>query len=238
MLLVESVLPGRPWQVPRKKRLIFHFLLSALNNVLLRLTALPLLLIWQGTVNSRGWGLCPALGLTGPWEILTSLVVLDMLDYWWHRWNHRVSLLWRFHKVHHVDTHVDVTTAMRFHPGELLISSGFKAVWILLVGPSLWTFVIFEAAVTIASQFHHTNIDFPDRIEAVIRSLIVTPRYHTAHHTVSRRTGDNNFATILIFWDRIFGTYRRPDREDTFLSFASTLKGPFSTDIRILRHRS
>ena len=241
MFWVESILPSRPWQAARRVRLLFHLTLSVFNNILLRLTVIGPLLVWQGVVNSKGWGLCPLLGLKGPWEILASLVVLDMLDYWWHRWNHRIPLLWRFHKVHHVDTHVDVTTSLRFHPGELLISFGVKAVWILLVGPSIWTFAVFEASVTLASQFHHTNTDFGNRTEAVIRSLIVTPRYHAAHHTVKRRTGDNNFAVILIFWDKIFGTYRRPDYEemknlglprgrDSYLSFASTLKGPFTSE--------
>ena len=241
MLRVESILPVRSWQVARRKRLLFHFALSAFNSIVLRLTVFAPLMLWRGVVNSEGLGLCPMLGLKGPWEMAVSLVVLDMFDYWWHRWNHRVRLLWRFHKVHHVDTHVDVTTSLRFHPGELLISSGVKAVWILLVGPSIWTFAVFEASVTLASQFHHTNTDFGNRTEAAIRSVIVTPRYHAAHHTVKRRTGDNNFATILIFWDKIFGTYRRPDYaemknlglprgRESYLSFASTLKGPFTSE--------
>ena len=241
MSRAESILPVRPWQVARRKRLLFHLSLSAFNSIVLRLTVFAPLMMWRVAVNSEGLGLCPMLGLKGPWEMAVSLVILDMFDYWWHRWNHRIGLLWRFHKVHHVDTHVDVTTSLRFHPGELLISSGVKAVWILLVGPSIWTFAVFEAAVTLASQFHHTNTDFGNRTEAVIRSVIVTPRYHAAHHTVKQRTGDNNFAAILIFWDKIFGTYRRPDYEEmknlglprgreSYLSFASTLIGPFRSE--------
>lgn len=210
-----------------------------MNNVVLGLTVVVPLLMWQGFVYSRGWGLCPLLGLEGASQIIVSLVIFDLLNYWWHRWNHRIALLWRFHKVHHVDTHVDVTTSMRFHPGELLISSLFKAGWILVLGPSLWAFVIFEVSVTVASQFHHTNIDFSDRLESILRSFIVTPRYHTAHHTVKRRTGNNNFGTILIFWDKLFGSYFEPDYEemkqlglakgrDSYLSFAATLTGPFA----------
>jgi sterol desaturase/sphingolipid hydroxylase (fatty acid hydroxylase superfamily) len=180
------------------------------------------------------------LGLRGWPEFIVGLIILDMLDYWWHRFNHRVPFLWRFHKVHHVDTHVDVTTSLRFHPGELLISGGVKAVWILALGPSILAFSIFESAVSLASQFHHSNIDFSDRVENPLRKCFVTPRYHASHHTVCRRTGDANFSTIFIFWDKLFKTYREPDYEEMktlglergredYLSFATTLKGPFST---------
>ena len=182
----------------------------------------------------------PALGIEGYPEVIASIVILDMFDYWWHRFNHRVPLLWRFHKVHHVDTHVDVTTSLRFHPGELMISAFLKALWILMLGPSILAFAMFESATTLAAQFHHTNIDFPDSVETPLRKIIVTPRYHASHHTVTPRTGNENFATILIFWDKLFGTYRIPDYEemktlglkigrDTYLSFTTTLKAPFTS---------
>ncbi|MDZ7844361.1 MAG: sterol desaturase family protein [Anaerolineales bacterium] len=152
------------------------------------------------------------------------------------------GLLWRFHKVHHVDTHVDVTTALRFHPGELFISFFVKLLWIAAWGPSLVGFAVFEICVSLASQFHHSNIDFPERWERRLRLFIVTPRFHTSHHTVSRRTGDANFATIFIVWDRLFGTYREPDPREMrelglaegrgdYLSFGTWLAEPF-------RHRN
>lgn len=239
MFCIETMRPCRGWDVLRRARLLFHLGLSILNNVILRLTVVGPLLMWLGVVNSRGWGICPLFGFEGSLQIIVCLVIFDLFDYWWHRWNHRIGLLWRFHKVHHVDTQVDVTTSMRFHPGELLISSVFKAGWILILGPSLWTFVIFEVSVTLASQFHHANIDFSDSVESILRSVIVTPRYHTAHHTVKRRTGNNNFSAVLIFWDKLFGTYFEPDFEemkqlglangrDSYLSIAATLKGPFA----------
>jgi len=99
--------------------------------------------------------------------------------------------------------------------------------------------VAFEIAVSLASQFHHSNIDFPDRWERLLRLFIVTPRFHTSHHTVSWRTGDANFATIFIIWDHLFGTYQQPDEEemrelglaegrDDYLSFVTWLTEPFS----------
>ena len=240
MFSAETLFPARRWQEPRKRRLFFHLALMIFNVALLRFPAVLPLLFWRQTVVAKGWGAAAMLGLKGPALVLATVVLFDLFDYWWHRFNHRVAFLWRFHKVHHVDTHVDITTSLRFHPGELMISAAFRAVWILIWGPSLWALVIFETSITMAAQFHHCNIDFPDGLEFAIRKLFVTPRYHAAHHTVGRRTGDANFSTIFIFWDKIFGTYRQPDyaemqllglpegRQD-YLSFATTLKGPFTS---------
>lgn len=235
----ESFAPARPWRDRRAKRAAFHAALAAFNTALLRLTLVGPLLALGGLIRANGWGLAPAAGLTGAAEILASLVALDFLNYWWHRFNHTLPLLWRFHKVHHVDTHVDVTTSLRFHPGEFIISSGVKALWLLLIGPSLAAFAIFEAATSLAAQFHHGNIDFPDAVERPLRRLIVTPRFHAAHHTVSTRSREANFSTIFIAWDRLFGSYREPDYKEietlglprgreSYLSLKASLAAPFT----------
>ena len=241
MFLIETLRPNRKWQDPRKKRLLFHLSLAIFNSIILRLPAFLPLLLWREYVFARQWGIIPFLNLNPITGIILGLVVWDIFNYWWHRFNHRISFLWRFHKVHHVDTHVDVTTSLRFHPGELFISAIVKSTWVLALGPSIWAFVIFETAITTASQFHHSNIDFPDKIEYPLRKLFVTPRYHTSHHTVTPRTGNANFSAIFIFWDKIFATYNEPDREEmkllglckgreSYLSVGSTLKGPFGTE--------
>lgn len=236
--LVETLAAKRPWQAPRGERLRVHATMAVFNTVVLKLIVLAPFLAWTDYVFRQGWGLAPMLGYSGIGGIVATVIVFDMFDYWWHRLNHRFGFLWRFHKVHHVDTHVDVTTALRFHPGELFISFFVKLVWIALWGPSLAGFAAFEIAVSLASQFHHSNIDFPERWERNLRKVIVTPRFHTSHHTVSRRTGDANFATIFIVWDHLFGTYREPDPEEMqelglaegrydYLDFVSWLTEPF-----------
>ncbi|MDZ7828873.1 MAG: sterol desaturase family protein [Halofilum sp. (in: g-proteobacteria)] len=236
--LVESLSAERPWQAPRGERLRVHAAMAVFNTVVLRLVLLAPFLYWADYVAGQGWGLAPLLGYSGIGGIVATVIVLDMFDYWWHRFNHRFGFLWRFHKVHHVDTHVDVTTALRFHPGELFISFFVKLIWIVIWGPSLVAFAVFEISVSLASQFHHSNIDFPDRVERYLRLFIVTPRFHASHHTVSRRTGDANFATIFIVWDRLFGTYEEPDPEEMkelglaegredYLSFMTWLTEPF-----------
>jgi sterol desaturase/sphingolipid hydroxylase (fatty acid hydroxylase superfamily) len=136
--------------------------------------------------------------------------MLDLFDYCWHRANHRLTPLWRMHKAHHADTAMDVTTALRFHPGELLYSGVVKALWVVLWGPTMVAWFLFEALISLCAQFHHSNIDFPDRVERVLSWFVVTPRYHAAHHAVDRHYGDANFSTILSVWDRLFGTYAAP----------------------------
>lgn len=208
--LLESLFPARPIATSRLRRFALHGSIAAFNTATVRVLVFVPFLLWTVYVEEQGWGLSRWLGLTGWIELITSVVVLDLFDYVWHRANHRISVLWRFHKAHHSDTAMDVTTALRFHPGELLLSGFAKAGWILLWGPTVIAWFVFEALISICAQFHHTNIDFPDRIERVLARAIVTPRYHASHHAVDRHYGNANFATILSLWDRLFGTYAAP----------------------------
>lgn len=242
MYTAETIFTDRMWEDSRAKRLSFHVVLAALNTAVVRLVlVLVPLMYFARYLHHQGWGIVSYLGVSGVSEIALTVLVFDLLDYWWHRWNHRLPFLWRFHKVHHTDTHCDSTTALRFHFGELILSFLFKGAGIAIWGPSVWAFVIFEICVTAASQFHHSNLDFPDTVEHGLRTVIVTPRFHVSHHTVSRRTGNNNFATIFILWDHLFGTYRKPDREemqylglpygrDTDLSLKDALTRPLQKD--------
>lgn len=207
---VETLFARRRLTTPRVTRLAFHVGVATVNTVIIRtLTYVPLLL-WSVHVEAQGWGLSRMLGLAGWTELLASLVVLDFFIYLWHRANHRVRFLWRFHKAHHSDPEMDVTTALRFHPGELLISALVKAGWILIWGPTATAWFLFEVSISLAAQFHHTNIDFPDRIERPLRWLVVTPRLHAAHHAVDRAFGNHNFATVFSIWDRLFGSWATP----------------------------
>jgi len=209
-LALETLFPARPWQGDRLRRLGFHAGVAALNTVLVRVFVYVPFLVFSVHVDEEGWGLSRMLGLVGWVEILLSIVVLDFFDYVWHRANHRVRFLWRFHKAHHADTGMDVSTALRFHPGELLISALVKAAWLAVWGPLVVAWFLFEALVSLCAQFHHSNIDFPDGLERWLSLVIVTPRFHAAHHAVDRRYGDANFSTIFSFWDRLFGSYARP----------------------------
>jgi len=211
MLLIETVAPARSWQTDRLKRWLFHGCIAIVNTVFIRLLVYVPLLLWTVQVEQEGWGISRWLGLTGYTELLVSVVVLDLFDYVWHRANHRMSLLWRFHKTHHTDSCMDVTTALRFHPGELVISGLVKALWVVVWGPTVIAWFVFECLVSFSAQFHHANIDFSKRIEAHLSKIIVTPGFHASHHAVDRAYGDANFSTILSCWDRFFGSYNRPE---------------------------
>ncbi|MEW8497819.1 MAG: sterol desaturase family protein, partial [Candidatus Thiodiazotropha taylori] len=106
------------------------------------------------------------------------------------------------------------TTALRFHPGELFLSSFAKALWVLVWGPTAIAWFVFEGLISLCAQFHHSNIDLPEPIERVLSRVIVTPRFHTSHHRVERAYGDANFSTIFSFWDPLFGSYNQMPREE------------------------
>jgi len=242
MALWESIRPVRKWETERSRRWLFHGGVTILNTLLTRLVFLGPVLMWLSFVRDQGWGIGQILGLSGIVEIVATLIVFDAFDYWWHRFNHTIPFLWRFHQMHHMDTQVDVTTSLRFHPGELFLAYCAKAVWILVWGPSLFAFLIFEAAITAYSQFHHSNIDFSDKVERLIRIFHMTPRLHAAHHTVTIRTRDANYSTIFLIWDRLFRTLRDatpeelkrlglPKGRDVYLSPKSYLLIPFQKQI-------
>ena len=208
--LVETVFPARPWEGSRWQRLGFHAGVAVLNTVLIRVFAYVPLLLWIVYAEEEGWGISRWLGLFGWPEILMSILVLDFFDYLWHRLNHRVRFFWRMHKAHLADTGMDVSTALRFHSGEMFLSALMKGLWVFVWGPTPVAWFLFEALISLCAQFHHSNIDLPDGIERRLSWLLVTPRFHAAHHAVDRRWGDNNFSTIFSFWDRLFGSYAWP----------------------------
>ena len=212
-LLIETLVPARAWVGSRMKRAFFHAAVATFNTVLVRVLIYVPFLLWVVYVEQQGWGISRWLGLDGWLEIILSLIMLDMFDYFWHRANHQVPFLWRFHKAHHADTEMDVTTALRFHPGELMLSSLAKALWVLVWGPTAIAWFVFEGMISFCAQFHHSNIDFPDKVERYLSKVIVTPRFHTSHHVVDRAYGDANFSTIFSFWDPLFGSYNMAPRD-------------------------
>ncbi len=240
MFFLESVKPARSWHHSRKKRLLFSASLGFINNLVIRLTVATPFIFLTNYIAEHQWGLSPLLGLSGLPEILITILLFDFLDTLKHRWYHRVPFFWRFHRVHHTDTHLDVLTALRYHPIEFVISAGFKCLWIVLWGPSIAAFIAFEIFLNVCSEFHHTNIDFPDKIEKVLNKVIVTPRYHAIHHTRFKDPGDYNFGLFLNVWDHVLNSYKAPElslinfeklepfQRKTDLNLIAVLKAPFT----------
>lgn len=153
------------------------------------------------------YGLLHVLGLAGPFRFVLALVLLDGWMYCWHRANHAVPLLWRFHRMHHSDPQMDVTTATRFHLGEHVGSSVLRLGLIPLLGLGLWTLVVYDTLVLAVTQFHHANISI-GRWDRWLRWLIVTPHMHKVHHSDFRPETDSNYSTVFSWWDWLAGTFR------------------------------
>jgi sterol desaturase/sphingolipid hydroxylase (fatty acid hydroxylase superfamily) len=162
----------------------------------------------------QGFGLLAWAG-AGPWGAIgAGLVGLDAVSYLWHRANHQVPLLWRFHQVHHSDASFHVTTALRFHPGELLLALPVRLVAIVVLGVPPHGVLVFELVFGVANLLEHGNFDLPGRLDPVAQRLFITPALHRAHHASEWRELNTNFGTVFSFWDRLARTLRasEPDR--------------------------
>jgi sterol desaturase/sphingolipid hydroxylase (fatty acid hydroxylase superfamily) len=167
--------------------------------------------------TAAGWAARQRFGLlnhagVGAWAAIpVTIVLLDLVSYGWHRGTHGVPLLWRFHQVHHSDPGFTVSTGVRFHPGELLLSLPVRLAAVVLIGASVEAVLIFEVIFTFANLIEHGDINAPRDIERALGRLLVTPALHRRHHTKVGPARDTNFGTIFSMWDRLFATYTDND---------------------------
>jgi sterol desaturase/sphingolipid hydroxylase (fatty acid hydroxylase superfamily) len=207
LLVGERFAPYAGSEQKKSFRFLFHLGMSVVNSIALNLLLAGPIFAALAYTGSHGTGIAHLLGLRGGVEILATVIAFDFWDYWMHLANHRIGLLWRFHKAHHSDMEIDVTTAARFHIGELVISGGVKCLMVLAWGPSLWGLAAFEILLSGASQFHHSNLKIPFAIQDRLERFIVTPRMHRCHHALHQNCFNTNFSTVLSLWDRLFGSY-------------------------------
>ena len=207
MLFFEWLAPHARSEQKKSYRVAFHLGMSIGNSIVVYLLMTWPIFASLSFTRNHLFGVRHVLGLYGGWEILATVIAFDFWDYWMHWANHRVGFLWRFHQAHHSDMEIDVTTAARFHLGELILSSIFKCLMILAWGPSLRGLVAFDLCLNFASQFHHSNLGIPLKIQDVLEKVIVTPRMHRCHHSLHRDCFNTNFTAILNVWDRVFRSY-------------------------------
>ncbi|MFT5063271.1 MAG: sterol desaturase/sphingolipid hydroxylase (fatty acid hydroxylase superfamily) [Gammaproteobacteria bacterium] len=190
---------------------------SRLNNLGLAVVnvACLRLLVPLSAVAAAEWSMAQELGLFASSEAWTNLalgvILLDMAIYWQHRLMHRIPLLWRLHRVHHCDTAVDVTTALRFHPLEMLLSMAYKLLLVLALGLHPFTVIVFELLLNLSAMFNHSNIRLP--LDRWVRVLLVTPDMHRVHHSVYTEETNSNYGFFLPLWDRIFKSYIAQPRD-------------------------
>ena len=151
--------------------------------------------------------------------VVVSVLLLDMLIYWQHRLFHTVPFLWRFHKMHHADSHVDTTTGLRFHPVEIAISLGVKALAVAILGIPAIAIVIFEVALNGFALFNHANIRIPQKWDDRIGWVLITQRLHRIHHSQAKTESNSNYGFSVSWWDRLFNSFTpRAKQSDETLS--------------------
>lgn len=208
MSLWEVLAPRRPLTVRKVPRWASNLGLVVLNVWLSRwlvpITAVGAALLAQ----SRGWGLLHL--VHGPtWsEFVLSILAFDLAIYLQHVMFHAVPALWRLHQVHHADLDLDVTTGLRFHTLEIVLSAFFKLAVVVVLGPSALAVITFEVLLNASAMFNHGNVRMPAWLDRRLRWIIVTPDMHRVHHSVIRRETNSNFGFNLPWWDFILGTYR------------------------------
>lgn len=147
----------------------------------------------------------------GAW-ILLDLILLDFAIYWWHRASHEIPFLWRFHEVHHLDRFLDVSSAVRFHFGEVILSALARGVVVIVLDIPLISVLIFDSMVLLGAAFQHSNVKLPKGVDARLRRVVVTPDHHWVHHHRVRADTDSNYGTVFTLWDRLFGSFSRTIR--------------------------
>ena len=155
------------------------------------------ILNWLQAAGMPAWG-----------HTLGAVLLMDLWMYLWHLMNHKVPVLWRFHRVHHADPNMDVTTASRFHTGEIILSSVLRIGVIMITGLYLWELLLYETIMFAVVQFHHADIALPERFDKALRLFIVTPAMHKVHHSRWQPETDSNYSSLFSFWDRIGKTFR------------------------------
>lgn len=212
LLAWESLVPFFAFFAGDTRERVHHGLknlaLGVVNSVL---TGLAFAALWWATAQwaqANEFGLLNWLPLPAWARLAAVFLLFDAWMYSWHRLNHRIPFLWRFHRVHHSDPKMDVTTANRFHLGEIVVSSLLRVPVIALLGLQLWELALYELAMFTVVQLHHANVGLPAWLDRALRVVIVTPFMHKVHHSRWQPETDSNYSSLFSFWDRLFGSFR------------------------------
>jgi sterol desaturase/sphingolipid hydroxylase (fatty acid hydroxylase superfamily) len=208
MWIWELLAPRRPLTTSKPGRWVSNLAIVLIDTLALRLllpaTAVSVAMLAQ----KNGWGLLNNVALPYWLGVAAGVIVLDLTIYLQHVVFHALPTLWRIHMMHHSDLDFDVTTGVRFHPLEVIISMGIKMAMVVLLGASALAVLAFEVLLNGTSMFNHGNVRLPGGLDRILRLLVVTPEMHRVHHSVIIRETNSNFGFNLPWWDRIFGTYR------------------------------
>jgi sterol desaturase/sphingolipid hydroxylase (fatty acid hydroxylase superfamily) len=206
LFVVERSLPLRSSTRPLVGRLLVNVAISALAFAAAMLMVRPAALSTLAWASERPFGLIHLTPMPVALQFIFAFLLMDLAFYWWHVANHRIPFLWRFHNVHHIDPDLDVSTAFRFHAGEVALSTAFRVVQVSAIGLSAWMFAVYEIVFQLNTLFHHSNVRLPIRVERLLNVVIVTPRMHGIHHSQVRDETNSNYSVVFSWWDRLHRT--------------------------------
>ncbi|MES2915515.1 MAG: sterol desaturase family protein [Pseudomonadota bacterium] len=207
---LEALVPKRARSLSRGRRWPTNLAMTVLNTLALRGLAilLPLLAIGAALdAGAQGWGVLNRVAWPAGVELVLAILILDLAIWAQHLVTHKVPLFWRFHRVHHADRDMDVTTGFRFHPVEILASMILKIGIVYALGPSALAMLVFEILLSGTALFNHANVALPVGLDRLVRLVLVTPDMHRVHHSIHREEHDSNYGFCLSLWDRIFRTH-------------------------------
>jgi len=208
LFVMERVFPLRGRTRPLGRRLFANLVITILAFIVGAWMVQPAAAAAMNWPATQRFGLLGWFALPLTLEFALGFLLMDLSFYYWHRLNHRVGLLWRFHNVHHVDQDLDVTTSFRFHFGEMALSTAFRVAQVAVIGLMPMIFAVYNMLFLAETMFHHSNVGLPIRMERAINWLIVTPRMHGIHHSVVREEDNSNFGVVFPWWDRLHRTLR------------------------------
>ena len=214
LLLLQWRFPLRRQRLSAVRRFVRNILVSVPGSALVRAAMLPIPYAFAIWARTRHFGLLNLIHL--PWwiEIGVTFLLMDYAYWWWHYANHMLPFFWRFHNVHHTDLDMDVSTAARFHFGEIIFSVAFLALTVVLFGIDPLLLLVYFICFEGATLFHHSNWRLPIALERVLHLILVTPRMHGIHHSIVERETNSNWGTIFSWWDKLHHTLRRDIPQD------------------------
>mgnify|MGYP006291270093 CR=1 FL=1 len=208
LFAAERLVPLRTATKPGAKRWGLNAVAVAVAFGTAAVTVSPTASATLQLVDKQSFGILQLLPFPPLLTLVCGMLMMDLSFYYWHRLNHAAPLLWRFHNVHHIDPDLDSTTSFRFHFGEIAYSAGFRFVQILIIGPPLAAYAVYEAVFICGTVFHHSNIRLPLQVEQILNKIFVTPRMHGVHHSVIRDETNSNYSVVFRWWDKLHRTLR------------------------------
>ena len=212
--ILEYFIPRRTLIISKSKRWFNNIVLIIIDTLTLKIL-FPFVAIGTSIYASqKGIGLFNILDFSFLSSIILSIILLDFIIYWQHRLFHKIDFFWKFHKVHHSDMDYDLTTALRFHPIEIIISMSIKMFFVLLLGVPLIAIMLFEILLNALAMFNHSNIHIFKPLDKLLRYFLVTPDMHRIHHSIYIQELNSNYGFNISLWDRIFKSYTQEPKKD------------------------